>query len=116
MVESLGGKYMPKINQEEYETLKELDDRWKWIARDEDGVLGVYDAKVIKTKFHNYWIMAIKKKIDASLFSFIQWEDEEPHNIAELIKEYESQFIETYNVQKELEELDRLEEYEEMEE
>ena len=80
---------MARIDEEEYELLKELDDKWKWIARDKDGVLGVYDAKVVKTKFHNFWIMAIKKKIDSSLFSFIQWEDEEPHNIAELIKEYE---------------------------
>lgn len=79
---------MTKINKEEYEVLKELDGKWKWIARDEDGSLGVYDAKVVKTKFHNYWIMAIKKKIDASLFSFIQWEDEKPYNIQGLIDEY----------------------------
>ena len=80
---------MAKINHEEYRVLKELDNKWKWIARDKDGALGVYDAKVVKTKFHNFWIMAIKKNIDLTLFSFIQWEDEEPYNIDELIEEYE---------------------------
>ena len=80
---------MKKINQEEYKFLKSIDDKYKWIARDEDGVLGVYDAKVVKTRFHNFWIMAIKKKIDSTLFSFIQWKDEKPYNIAELIEEYE---------------------------
>ena len=25
---------MPKINQEEYEVLKRLDDKWEWITRD----------------------------------------------------------------------------------
>ena len=79
----------PKINQEEYELLKDLNSSWKWIARNGDGALGVYDAKVVKTRFHNFWVMAIKKKIDSTLFSFIQWEDEEPHNIAELIVKYE---------------------------
>ena len=27
---------MTKINQEEYEILKELDDKWKWIAKDDN--------------------------------------------------------------------------------
>ena len=27
---------MPRINQEEYEVLKGLDDNWKWITRDDE--------------------------------------------------------------------------------
>ena len=36
---------MPKINQEEYEVLKGLDDKWKWIARDRDTILWAYEDK-----------------------------------------------------------------------
>ena len=82
---------MPKINREEYEVLKELDDKWKWIARDDD--LSVYDDKPVKV--HSVipcWDIRITKSewrvINRSLFQFIQWEDEEPYNIAELIEEY----------------------------
>jgi len=35
---------MPKINREEYEILKELGDRWEWIAKDADGRIYVYEG------------------------------------------------------------------------
>ena len=89
---------MPKINKEEYEVLKELDDKWKWIARDLVGELYTFVKEPYKDvefkhwsndtcDWSNYtcdWIM-----FENNLFQFIQWEDEEPHNIAELIREYE---------------------------
>ena len=86
---------MSKINQEEYEVLKGLDDKWKWIARDgECDSLNIFSVNPIKV--HSQWDYmdvgykhAGLTKEENKMFQFIQWEDEEPHNIAELIKEYE---------------------------
>lgn len=86
---------MSKINQEEYEVLKGLDDKWKWIARDDEyNSLNVFSVKPIKTRFQwdyldvGYKHAGLTKK-ENKMFQFIQWEDEKPHNIAELIEEYE---------------------------
>ena len=80
---------MPKINKEEYEVLKDLDDRWKWIARDElrNSVYVFYKKP---NKYSTYWEDEdmIYEQIDENLFQFIKWEDDEPYNIQELIEEY----------------------------
>src|SRR5699024_3320274 len=79
---------MPKINQEEYEVLKNLDDnKWKWIARNYNGALIIYISKPMKNP-SLYWD-DFGKRMDDRLFQFIKWEDREPYNIAELIEEYE---------------------------
>src|SRR5699024_6003866 len=80
---------MPKINQEEYEVLKDLDDKWKWIARNYNGALITYTDKPMKNP-NLYWD-SFGERIDDRLFQFIQWEDESPYNIQELIEEYESE-------------------------
>src|SRR5699024_2309935 len=77
---------MPKINQEEYEVLKELDDKWKWIARNYNGALITYTGKPMKNP-NLYWD-SFGERMDDRLFQFIQWEDKEPYNIQELIEEY----------------------------
>jgi len=85
---------MSKINQEEYELLKEaLSDGYKWIARDKHNLLCAHRHKPVKK---NHWIQLYSgnggngyKGIGEHLFQFIQWEDEEPYNIQELIEEYE---------------------------
>src|SRR5699024_2122206 len=84
---------MPKINQKEYEILKGLDDKWKWIARTELGSLKTFVSRPYKD-FDGAWKTNDNKTFGiyssfASHFQFIQWEDEEPYNIAELIEEYE---------------------------
>ena len=96
---------MPKINQEEYEVLKELDDKWKWIARDKDGTLVMGAGK--NERYLDRWFPpvnvgdslvvdetnAVKDVSEwGNLFQFIQWEDEEPCSIAELIEEYEKDY------------------------
>ena len=90
---------MAKINQEEYEVLKELDDKWKWIARTESRAVKTFLSKPHKRLhwiFDNSGSWDIKGNENfgiytnyADLFQFIQWEDEDPYNIAELIEEYE---------------------------
>lgn len=84
---------MPKINQEEYVLLKSLSDYWKWIARDKNGRLYKFQEKpkkVISFQWNDRqqtWL-----GMSGDRFQFIQWEDEEPHNIAELIEEYEKDY------------------------
>lgn len=86
---------MVKISKKEYETLKSLDDRWKWIARDlvgdDGGDLFAYSEKPYKSYHMKDWGGRFIRwlSIDNYLFQFIQWEDEEPYNIQELIEEYE---------------------------
>ena len=86
---------MPRINHEEYEVLKELDDKWKWIARDDNygGFIFCFREKPHKDIRKGGWSPGTTQykylgEYDL-LFQFIQWEDEEPYNVAELIEEYE---------------------------
>ena len=93
---------MPKINREEYEVLKGLDDKWKWIARDKDNTLVMGAGK--NERYLDGWFPpvnvgdslvvdetnAVKDVSEyGNMFQFIQWKNEEPYNIAELIEEYE---------------------------
>lgn len=86
------GVEMPKINQEEYEKIKLLPDYdWNWIAREKTGKILSFTNKPTKTdevwkdKQTRLWF----NYKDSQLFQFIQWEDEKPYEIAELIREYE---------------------------
>ena len=86
---------MKKVNKEEYGILKGLDDKWKWIARDDnyDASLFCFEDKPYKSMEIGAWGPNVVQyeylgRHD-SKFQFIQWEDEEPYNIAKLIEEYE---------------------------
>lgn len=100
---------MAKINREEYETLKRLEgdsDDWKWMVRNSAGSdsekLYVYSEKPYKDYDAGVWTDGNRDFIIGSrvfivedyLFQFIQWEDGEPHNIRELIEEYEGEGVE----------------------
>ena len=86
---------MAKVSKEEYKELKALDDKWKWIARDENThFVNIYEEKPYKDTpvwmwRRNSYVGRIES--DMSLFQFIQWEDREPYSIDELIEEYESE-------------------------
>ena len=91
---------MPKINQEEYEVLKRLDGRWKWIAVNSKGWLLGFTSMPDKKK--GRWSNGEQQMgffndkvngLDRELFRFIQSSDPEPYSIAELIKEYKRSLI-----------------------
>ena len=94
---------MTTISKEEYEELKALDDKWKWIARDENThFVNIFEEKPYKDTpiwmwRRNSYVGRIES--DMSLFQFIKWEDESPYSIAELIEEYESEETEVKSKQ-----------------
>ena len=78
--------------EEEYKILKRLEGEWKWIARDNDTNLWVYKKEPNKHYWVNVWSDGSGgEHLPEELFRFIQWSDSEPHNIAKLIKGYESE-------------------------
>ena len=79
------------ISQEEYELLKKCDDKFKWVARDKNTELWVYTKKPYKGMYRwdsvgNINLLPRRSKY---LFQLIQWDDEEPYCISDLIKKYE---------------------------
>ena len=83
------------ISPTDYCVLLELDDRWKWIARDSYGSHGgnlfAYSAKPYKDYYTKDWRGSFSEwfSVDNHLFQFIQWDESEPYNIQKLVEEYE---------------------------
>lgn len=79
-----------KLSKLEYDILKYLSDntRHMYITRNKDGKLFLYDTEPKKIKYNDRWEgrgvhgMVMFNK----LFQFIQWEDEEPTSIEEVLK------------------------------
>ena len=86
---------MAKINHEEYEILKALDEKWKWIARDSGSVLSdtLWIYEYVPERAQSYWMegWGEYKELPYHLFRFVQWVNSEPYRIAELIEEYENE-------------------------
>ena len=62
-----------------------VEDGFKYIARDHDGDLYAFIEKPEKRK--EVWIsFDIHRLINKTELDFIKWEDEEPYNIADLIR------------------------------
>lgn len=78
-------KEKPKLTEVEKVILRNLPKKYKWIARDIDGCLYVYASKPKKgiTMWESDGLPMIPFD---HLFQFIQWEDEEPYLIEELLK------------------------------
>lgn len=81
-----------KLTLAEKIILENLDKKFKWIARDKDGMLLCCECKPYKVDNHNMWF------INWGIFSclpfehllqFIKWEDEEPFHIEELLNNCE---------------------------
>lgn len=77
------------LTDDEKAILKNINKKWKWIARDRSDSLYVYNTKPIKSVSYDEWQCHEYSNINAfkHLFKFIKWEDDEPYNIDELLKQ-----------------------------
>ena len=77
------------LSEAERIILENIDKEYKWIARDKDGELKIYNGEK-PTKEQVDWHDVNLKYMYISyfnhLFQFITWEDEQPYNIEELLK------------------------------
>ena len=83
-------KEKPKITDDEKAILRNIDNTFKYIARDEDGELFVFERKPIKSDcYWDYEVLnnCLNLSCFTKLFKSIKWEDEEPWNIKELLEE-----------------------------
>ena len=75
------------LTEDERVILRNLDKKWKWIARDKDESLGIFNKEPFKD--YDLWRNG-RESYDFSsfkhLFQFIKWTDKEPYNIEELLK------------------------------
>ena len=76
----------PKITEDEKVILRNLPEKYKWIARDKNGLIFLYSKKPSKCEYSwggcKYMLLPLEH-----LFQFIQWEDNEPYSIKELLEE-----------------------------
>lgn len=84
----------PELSAKEKNILVQaLSDGYKWIARDKDNEVWLFDVKPYKEKycdFLNVWIIGYENdarplNLCEDLFTFIQWEDKEPRKIKDLL-------------------------------
>lgn len=86
-------KDKPVLTEDEKTILKNLPKKFKYIARDKNGNLWIYEIPV--EKHTSVWEMSNEcKRSDVldfeafeHLFQFIKWEDEEPYSIKELLND-----------------------------
>lgn len=75
-----------KLTKNEKAILESIDNFYKWIARDDDGYLYVYEKKPCKDSCEWENPFCYKNFILFNhLFQFIKWTDDEPYNIQELL-------------------------------
>ena len=78
------------LSEAERIILENIDEDYKWIARDENNYLYVYENKPTKeeSRWKNNGIDLYEDIfVFNHLFQFITWEDSTPYNIAELLEE-----------------------------
>ena len=81
----------PKITEDEKVILRNLPEKYKWIARDKNGLIFIYEKK--PSKYDYSWIGYNDKAFPYyHLFQFIKWEDEEPYLIEDLLKGEENRY------------------------
>lgn len=78
-------KEKPKLTEDEKTILRNIDKKYKWIARDEIELLCIFIDKPKKES--SYWFTGNYQSLVAfnHLFQFITWEDEEPYLISDLL-------------------------------
>ena len=78
-------KEKPKLTEDEKVILRNLPKEYKWIARDLSGMVYIFIER--PEKGQAIWYGCGQPMIPFyHLFNFIQWEDEEPYSIEELLE------------------------------
>ena len=79
----------PKLTHDEIVILRNIDPRYQYITRDENGILYVHDSKPIKydDQWYNDERFFNNMIVFDHLFQFIKWEDDEPYLISVLLQE-----------------------------
>ena len=89
ITEWLNQKVKPTLSEAERVILENIDKDYKWIARDKfEDALFLYEDKPNKNE-NNNWVNDEKNEglnLFNHLFQFITWQDDEPYNIEELLK------------------------------
>ncbi|MFW5411596.1 DUF1599 domain-containing protein [Aerococcus urinaeequi] len=84
----IAGVYKGKVYQGRLNLLKDLkQDGFEWLARDEDGVLSVYDGSPMKVEEMGCWdfyLVFDSETIQNDNFPQIKWSDKEPTSIESL--------------------------------
>lgn len=81
-----------QLSYDEYVILKNLPSNWKYICRDGDGMVCLFEYKPNKgVSMWKFCGRRISFKVFEHLFQFIKWEDEEPYSIQQLIEDYEKE-------------------------
>ena len=79
-------KEKPKPTYDEKIILRNLPKKYKYIARDKNGLIFLYAKKPSKCEYSwggcKYMLLPLEH-----LFQFIKWEDDEPYSIEELLGE-----------------------------
>lgn len=94
---------MIKLTEDEKVILRNIDKKYKWIARDEGGSLYIYCDKPLKfldmwnNKRNTGWAFL---NVFAHLFQSIKWEDEEPYLIEDLLKNNDIAATEIFDLKK----------------
>lgn len=77
----------PRLTKDERVVLRNIPEKYKYIARDNSGELYIYKGKPYKEREEWYSLFRFNElNLFQDLFQFIKWEDEEPYNIEELLK------------------------------
>lgn len=82
---------LSKLSEGERVILKNLDKRWKWIVRNENGELNIFEEEPFRSTQANYWVSSWETESDylgafSHLFKFINFEDEYAYNIEQLLE------------------------------
>lgn len=75
-----------ELTEAERTILQNVDKKYKYIARDKNGNLYMYEDR--PTRGISMWINSIistHMRVFNHLFQFVQWEDTNPYNIEELL-------------------------------
>lgn len=81
---------MSKFTDDEKVIARNIDKRYKWMARDKDGILCVYPTMPVKEEDATGWstgfydVCRVDFLLSRELFKPIKWEDNEPTRISDI--------------------------------